>query len=351
MKVSVNIHFLWIAFLGLFLSCSSDQKNEFIQVEENYSQVLQGNTQGTTYTIVFSDSNKSITAAQVDSILHDFDLELSGYIETSLLSKWNSNEIISLPRNKYFTTCLNKSEEVFKSTQGNFDPTVFPLIKLWGFFKKDYSVPSANSIDSVLNFVGMDKIQINGDSLLKNDARLSLDFNAIAQGYAVDVVADYIKSNGYDNFYVEIGGELFVSGQKVNGEPWILGIDVPDVSNTPGAKRQVQKIIGVKDGKGIATSGDYRKSFEYEGKKYAHAINPSSGKPIQHSLLSVTVLANDAALADAYATAFLVMGTEQSMSFIEANQDLQIEAYFISSSEEQTYEEISSPGFEKYVLQ
>lgn len=356
MKASVN-PFVWFFLIGLILTSCHENNSQEVQNTVgtgslSFSQVIQGETQGTTYTILFADSNNSIAKTEIDSLLLGFDLELSGYIDSSLLTRWNNNEIQEIPEsNQYFDRCLKQSREVYETTQGYFDPTVFPLIQLWGFFKKDYKVPSADAIDSVLHFVGLHQVIDNGNLLSKKDPRLSLDFNAIAQGLAVDVVSDFIQSKGYQNYYVEIGGELFVSGCKPENKPWVLGIDVPDPSNAPGASRQVQKIIGITNGKGVATSGDYRKSFTYEGKKFAHAIMPSTGRPVQHNLLSVTVIAKDAAMADAYATAFLVMGEGESIGFIQSHPELNLEAYFISSDSVGNFKENFTPGFSEFILQ
>lgn len=344
MKVTVKI-----LFVALFLaSCTSIEQDKSDPISL-FNQRIAGKTQGTTYEIKFVKENTSISKKQIDSILHDFDLELSGYIDHSLLSKINDGKISVLPRESiYFRACFAKSQEISRLSHGAFDPTVFPLVKAWGFFNKPYTVPSDSLINRLLLDIGFDNLLLRNDSIIKLNNATTIDFNAIAQGYSVDVIGDYLVSKGYQDFYVEIGGEVLVNGQKKDNEPWYLAIDYPSKTNKEGEGRMAKAVIAIDQNKAIATSGNYRKVFEYNGKEYGHSLDPKTGKPAENNTRSVTVIANNCMEADAYATAFMIMGHEKSLEFLKENDSLDLDAYFLFKNDTGLNEEMSE-GFKSYL--
>lgn len=314
---------------------------------------IQGNTQGTTYTILINEERSTVTQSQIDSILQDFDQSLSTYIDSSEISQFNRDNFAGEleDENAYFKTCYTKALTVFDQTDGLFDPSVFPLVAGWGFFKNTATPLSEDSVKRLLNDVGFTPglyhtIEFKKGQLLyeKKTPFFKLDFNAIAQGYAVDVLADYLKKKGHLNFYIEIGGEIYVSGVNNKNQPWAIGIDMPKEELN---HREIENIVYL-SGRAIATSGNYRKFYVKDGKKYAHTIHPKTGFPVEHNLLSVTVVAKECAFADAYATAFMVMGMEESLAWLKENASLDVQAYFLYADEHGAIKSSFSNGFAAY---
>jgi FAD:protein FMN transferase len=336
---------------------------EDVNQKENLSSVqeITGETQGTTYGIKIVDSPVEISKEEIDSILHDFDLSLSGYISESTVSRFNAEKssLAIAETDKYFISCFQLSRKVFNQTTGAFDPSVLPLMKIWGFLKDQENIPSQSEIDSVLHIIGFSHEQVSllderqvefkaGYQWLvkKKDERINLDFNGIAQGYAVDVLADYIRKKGCKNFYVEIGGEIYVEGKNPEGKEWRLGVDKPEASNDGKNQRVISAVISVTN-KGIATSGNYRKFYEKGGKIYAHTLDPHTGRPAENELLSVTVVAKSAAIADAFATAFMVMGLEKSKEYLKSKDVDKLEVLFIYAGEGNALKSHTTDGMEQ----
>jgi thiamine biosynthesis lipoprotein len=232
--------------------------------------------------------------------------------------------------------------DVSANTAGAFDITVGPLVNAWGFGFTDRMKVDQHVVDSLIPLVGYTKVQLVEGRLIKQDQRIRIDFNAIAQGYAVDVVASYLESNGIHCFLVDIGGEVLARGVKTGGEKWNVGIEVP--AENADAERKVQAIVTLED-MALSTSGNYRKYFEENGIRYSHTIDPASGYPVKHSLLSVSVLAKDCMTADAYATAFMVMGLEKAKVFLAKQREL--EAYFIFAATDKSMQYYMTDGFAK----
>lgn len=303
-----------IVFL-LLINCTR-QKNKTISIE--------GKAQGTTWHITWQASNNSHYKQAIDSLLKKMDKSLSTYDSTSIISGINQNDT-GVIADDYFVEVFNKSKEVSEKTNGIFDVTVAPVINAWGFgFTKKASVDSA-MIDSLLRYIGYKMVRLEGRKLVKEKPQMKLDFNAIAQGYTVDVLAAFLESNGINHYIVELGGEVKAKGKK-NDKAWTVGIDQPNETPTEG--RPLKAIIQLHD-KALATSGNYRKFYIENGKKHAHIIDPHTGYPAKHHLLSATVIAPDCMTADAYATTFMVMGLEKSKQFLSAHPELQLEVFFI----------------------
>lgn len=314
---------------------------------------IQGTTQGTTFTIKTSEDSLFISTSEITLMLAAFDQELSGYIDTSLLSQFNAGEIIDFQNTRFFKPCYALSYDVFTKTNGFFDPSVFPLVRAWGFFKDPTHPPSKVEIDSILQFTGFlqgTHHAIEKGQLVKLNPGFQLDFNAVAQGYSVDVIADFLDEKGQKDYYIEIGGELRLKGKNTEGNNWIIGIDVPAEENDGNsAARELENYISLSN-VGLATSGNYRKFYEKDGKKYSHTLDPLTGYPVVHNLLSATVIADNAALADAYATAFMVMGVEETMKFISEHPQLGLAVYLLYQNSAGRIERVYSKGMEDFFL-
>jgi thiamine biosynthesis lipoprotein len=328
--------FSFLFFLIVCAGCNS-KKNDLIKIE--------GNAQGTTYHISYLGNDDINYKEAIDSLLKAIDRSMSTYLPVSLISRINKNDSTVLV-DQYFIDVFNKSMQVSEKTDGLFDVTVGPLVNAWGFgFTKKASVDS-NMIDSLRHFVGYKMLALEGNKVVKARPEIVLDFNAIAQGYSVDVLANFLESKGVDNYLIELGGELKARGKK-NGEDWKVGIDQPNEKET--TERKLEAIISLNN-KALATSGNYRKFYEEGGQKFSHIIDPRTGYPAKQNLLSTTVIAADGITADAYATAFMIMGLERSKQFLADNKNLNLEVYFIYN-ENGNWKTYVSESLKKWVEQ
>ena len=232
--------------------------------------------------------------------------------------------------------------EISHETEGAFDITVAPLANAWGFGFKKGEFPDSATVDSLRQLVGYEKVELTADGhVRRQDDRMQLSCSAVAKGYAVDVIAQLLRRKGVKNFMVDIGGEVVVSGQNPQGSLWRIGINKP-VDDSLSLNQELQTVLTLT----IATSGNYRNYYYHEGKKYAHTINPHTGYPALHNLLSATVIARDCMSADAYATAFMVMGLERAKAFVEARPDL--DAYFIYADSTGSYQTYMTEGMKRF---
>jgi thiamine biosynthesis lipoprotein len=278
---------------------------------------------GTVYNITYqydSDIKQDIEAE-----LQKVDNSLSPFNKTSIISKVNRNENPKV--DEMFTEVFNLAAKVSSETGGAFDITVAPLVNMWGFGTKQFHRPDKESVDSLMQFVGFHKVSLRDGHVVKSDPRIQLDCSAIAKGYGCDVVARYLRSKGIKNFMIEIGGEVVTSGQNEKQLPWKIGVTKP-TDDSLQDNQELQTILNVTD-KAMATSGNYRNFYIDGGRKLAHTIDPHTGYPVQHSLLSSTVIASDCATADAYATSFMVLGVEKAKEVLSRHPELM--AYFIYS--------------------
>lgn len=284
------------------------------------------------YAITYIDRSNGILDTQlhqqVDSLLADLSHTFSIFDTNSLIYRWNKGENVEL--NDDFLTVLRLSKTVSTATDGTFDCTVQPLVQLWGFGKDGVRhTVGDDTLAVVREFVGFQLVDLQGDSILRKDPRVQLNFNAVAKGYAVDKVADWIAEHYGEDVLVEIGGEVAARGTK-NGKPWKVGIQVP--TKTADGARESLESIPLPDHRAVATSGNYRNYFEEDGVRYTHILDPRTGRPERTNLLSVTVLAPDCATADAYATAFMVLGYDRSAQIVKQHSEL--EAWFIVAEED-----------------
>ena len=252
-------------------------------------------------------------------------MTFSTFEKNSLISQINQNKPVKV--NDMFADVFNLAEKVSKETNGAFDITVAPMVNLWGFGFKTGQHPSKKEIDKLRRIVGYQKVKLVGNTIKKTDPRIMLDCSAIAKGYGSDVVARFLKRNGIHNFMIEIGGEIVTMGNSEQRLPWKIGVTKP-TDDKLNNNQELETVLNVTD-KAMATSGNYRNFYYKGGKKYAHTIDPKTGYPVQHSLLSATVLAKNCATADAYATSFMVMGIDKARALLEKHPELM--AYFIYS--------------------
>ncbi len=323
--------YLGILIIALLLSCSSHKNDEVLFTS------IKGNVFGTNYTISYYAADTIDYRSSIDSIFSAFNQSLSYYQNHSLISRINRNETDSI--DDFFEVVFQRSLEISRETGGVFDVTVSPLVNAWGFGFEKKATVTPEIIDSLMEFVGYKKAWLEGNRVVKADERVQFDFNAIAKGYAADVVGAYLESRGIDAYLVEIGGDLVAKGTKPNGSFWRIGLERP--AATMYDTQEWDYFVEIHD-VGLATSGNYRRYYEVDGNRYSHTIDPNTGYPVSHSLLSVSVFASDGMSADAYATAMMVMGLEMSKAFVESREDL--EAYFIYSLNGKGFDTYASSG-------
>lgn len=278
---------------------------------------------GTIYNITYQ--NDKNLKKEIEDELHKVDNSLSPFNKQSIISKINRNE--NVIADEMFTNVFTLAEQISSETDGAFDITVAPLVNAWGFGFENKINPTKETIDSLKQLIGYQRVSLIDGKIKKEDPRIMLDCSAIAKGYASDVIADFLRSKGINNFMVEIGGEIVTSGINDKRLPWKIGVTKP-IDDSLNTHQEIQTVLNVTN-KAMATSGNYRNFYYKNGKKYAHTIDPRTGYPVQHSILSATVLANNCATADAYATAFMVMGIDKAKKVL-ANHN-EIMAYFIYS--------------------
>ena len=280
---------------------------------------------GTIYHITYqcdSDLTQSIKAE-----LLKVDASLSPFNKESVITAINENKDVS--PDEMFKEVFSLAMDISKETDGAFDITVAPLVNAWGFGFKNGSQPSHHQVDSLLQLVGYKKVSMADGKVKKQDPRIMLDCSAIAKGYGTDRVARLLRNRGVQNYMVEIGGEVVTSGVNPERLPWKIGVTKP-TDDSLNTGHELQTILNLTD-KAMATSGNYRNFYYKGGKKFAHTIDPKTGYPVQHSILSATVIAKSCAVADAYATSFMVMGLDKARQVLERHPELM--AYFIYSDE------------------
>lgn len=340
-----NIFFVCITFL-LFACGGGENQNKSTG---NYKKI-EGLTQGTSFHITYKDEVGKDFSVEIDSLLKAIDQSMSVYNENSMISMFNRADSV-FDADIHMLRVFWKSMDIFYQSNTSFNPAVKPLIDFWGFGGSKITTIEAidtAQIDSLLKFTKLTQVKIHDKKnnkilefmsdikfenaqdyeLVKLDPRVRLDFNAIAQGYTVDLVSELLETNGVVDYLVEIGGEVRVKGKNSKDGDWTIGIDKPTEENELG--RPLSAVMTLHN-KSVATSGNYRKFYEKDGIKYSHTISAVTGYPVQHKILSATVVADDCMTADAFATAFMVMGHKEAIQFLEQNNFLQ--GYLIYSDE------------------
>ena len=333
MKYRNLLHIITFLVFSVLVLVSCDNPEDEMRRNENFRHIS-GEAQGTTYAITYLDStNRKFSKALADSILDDFDMSLSVWRDNSTISKFNRLDSMTIS-DALFITIFFRGREIENLTGGAFQPMIMPLVRAWGFSKEGAHPKGDLNTDSLMALVHTPLIVLPADTSAErqNEARIfkkepgqQIDVNGIAQGYSVDVLADFLRSRGIRDFMIEVGGEVLANGVNDKGELWRIGIDKPIDLDQERALQAIAKI----DNRAIATSGSYRKYYMNNGKRYSHTIDPNTGKPVDHELLSTTVLAPNATDADGFATAFMVMGVEKSIEFVEENPNLKLDIYLI----------------------
>ncbi len=301
-----------------------------------------GKAQGTYYNIKYVSSSNIDYQNKIDSILNKIDQSLSIYDSSSLISQLNKNNYVVA--DKYLIDVYNVAYKLFIETDGYFDCTSYPIINELGFYKnKKNEYIDSLKIIKLLNYVGFDKVKLDTNSISFPD-NYSIDFNAIAQGYTVDVIGHFLRSKNINDYLIEIGGELLAKGKNINSNNWVVGVEKPN--DKIDFTDRFQFVVSLEN-KSLATSGSYRNYLEKDNIKYSHIINPKTGFPSLNSLLSVTVIHEDCIYADAYATAFMAMGLEKTLDFISNRDDIDVFLIYSNGSKLETY---SSDYFKNYIL-
>ena len=311
--------------------------------------LIEGEAQGSTYHIKYIAERDENLKPAIDSILEVIDLSMSTYRSDSAISKINQGDT-TVVVDEHFRKVFEASQQIWQESEGLFDPTVGVLVNAWGFGKQKISeadLPTDKKIDSLRKYVGFDKVALTEKNLIKKRyTEILFDFNAIAQGYTSDVVADYLSTRGIKNYIVEIAGEMYLKGKNtVEDKSWTIGVENP---LKPLDDRDLVATIQFTN-QGLATSGNYRKVWtDSNGRKYVHSINPLTGRATQSDVLSATVVAPSTMLADGYATMFMVMGLAKSKAFLEKHPDLAVLlVYSDDKHQEATYK---TKSFEKLII-
>ncbi len=327
-----------VVLISILSACQPAKKSEYMKIS--------GFAQGTTYSITYENSTSKDYSHAVDSILKAFDKSLSIYDSTSIISRVNANDT-TVRVDDWVAEVFNKSAEVCDISGGAFDITVGPVVNAWGFGNGPVAKHDTAYILSLLQYVGMDKISLEGKKVIKKFPEIKIDVNALAQGYSVDVVCRFFDSKGIKNYLVEIGGEVRGKGTNAKNKLWHIGIDKPaDGNMMPG--NDLQAIAQI-DNKALATSGNYRAFYVENGVKYAHTIDPHTGFPARNTLLSATVVCDDCISADAYATTFMVLGVDKSKELLKKLPGMEV--YFVYSDEQGNYQVFFTDGMKKMIVE
>ena len=324
--------YIFIISTLLLFSCKEQPK------KTNYS----GITQGSYFSITYYDESGRTFESEFDSIFDAVENSVSLWDENSIIRKVNRNEDVVV--DKVFRDNFEWAKKASEFSDGAFDATIGPLVAAWGFhYKKEMEMTPA-MVDSIRQLVDFKKIEIIDNKVVKAKPNMTLDFNAVAQGYTADLIGTFLEEKGVTNYLVDVGGEIMARGGKPNGENWIIGIEKP--SENYDSERNVQLKITLKD-KGIVTSGNYRKYIEKDGVRYSHSIDPKTGYPVPQNLLSATVIADNAAWADCLASICMIVGKDKALQMLEDNAD--IEGYLIFADEDGTIKTTSTSGFKEYI--
>ena len=321
MKKPGNLAFLLFLIVGTIIIVGQNKPTFRTQ---------QGKIFGTLYTVTYE--HNADLQPQIVAAMQAVDNSLSPFNKQSIITHVNNNDSIEV--DGLFTEVFHTAERIYNESHGAFDPTVAPLVNAWGFgFKKGMNIGDT-TIDSLRKLVGLSRIRLKGKRVVKTDDRIMLDFSAIAKGYGSDCVARVLDSCGIQNYMVEIGGEVVVKGHNKNGNPWGIGITKP-MDDSLSVNQELQTVLRLTDC-AVATSGNYRNFYYKDGVKYAHTIDPRTGYPVQLSLLSAPVIADNCMRADALATAFMVLGVDSAIAYCERNPE--IKGYFIVAADSGRYE-------------
>ena len=303
-----------------------------------------GMVYGTIYSITYESPNGIDLQEKITEKFNEYNRMFSTYDKESIISKINKNEPVELSNE--FIICYEKAVEVSKITNGAFDITAGAMVNAWGFGPEEKKKMTQEKVDSLIEITGFQKIKLENGQIIKENPNIKIDMSAIAKGYTSDLIANFLAENECKNYMVEIGGEVAAKGINERGKTWTIGINKPDENDILGSTG-LQAKVKLTD-HGLATSGNYRNFYVEDGKKYAHTIDPKTGYPVQHSILSSSVVANDCMTADAFATAFMVLGLDSSIEI--TRNETEIEVFFIYADEQGNNQVYMSDGFGEYII-
>ncbi len=332
----MKLRFLLFSFISLVLfSCSQPAQYYYNQ----------GYIYGTDYHIVYESPKGKDFHEEIKQNLDRYNAIFSTFDSMSVISKVNNNKPVVL--DELFVACFNRAMEISDLTEGAFDITAGPMVNAWGFGPEEKRKMNQEVVDSLKNITGYQKVELRGGRIVKENPNMKLDMSAIAKGYTCDLLGDFLKEKGCENFMVEIGGEVVAKGKNEKGRVWTIGISKPD-ETAFFASNDLQAKVHLPEN-ALATSGNYRNFYVEDGQKFAHTIDPKTGYPVQHSLLSTTVLADNCMDADAFATAFMVLGLEKSIDIASRMPDLKV--YFIYADAEGATQIYFSDDFKEHLVQ
>ncbi len=328
----LQIFILTVAVL-LFSQCAKENT----EYTFNKGQIF-----GTYYSITYLHPKGTDLQLKIEEKFKEFDNSLSTFNPNSIISRINTNSPVII--DDFFREMYTMAQQVSEQSNGAFDITVAPLVNAWGFGFGNHDHDSTPDLDTIMPYIGYKKIRLENQRLVKENPHIMLDASAIAKGQSCDVIAKLLEENGCKNYMVEVGGEIMCKGLNPKGEKWHIGIDKP-LDDPANEDAELQAILAISD-VGLATSGNYRQFYVKDGKKYAHTIEPRTGYPVQHNLLSATVIASNCMQADAYATAFMVLGVDSSLQICNRFPDM--DCYLIYTDEQGNNRTVYTDGFERY---
>ena len=330
----------WLNLFGILgIGCCAYAQQPISNLQR---YTIEGTAQGTTYAVSYYAEDEEVSKLQLDSIFQVIDASMSLYDPNSLVSQFNNNVVSELQMDQHMKTVIKKSFEVNKQSNGIFDITVKPLVSLWGFGpEKVTGIPDSNLVQSTLAYIGMDKLRMKGNKLMKKDKRVAIDLNGIAQGYTVDVLYDFLKSKKITSFLVEVGGEIRTYGFKPQNETYKILIQRPDE-----AKEQRNHIISLHN-KAVTTSGSYEKYRTVNNYRFSHHMDAKTGYPLKSTIITVTVIADKAMDADGLDNVFMAMKPAEAVAFANAKNKIDIYLLYLDQG---IVKEAYSKGFTKYIL-
>ena len=334
------ILFSTVYFLMMNTSAKKAPKTEVEYIHN------EGQAQGTTYSITYQQPEGIDLQQKIEDAFHRFDSSLSTYNKQSIISRINQNDP-TVRTDSLFEVMFNEAQKISVLTNGALDITVGPLVKAWGFAFGNADHSKLPNVADFKSFVGYKKVRIQDHQLIKEDPRIMIDANSIAQGLSADVVAKLLSDNGCKNYMVEIGGEIVCRGLNAKGLKWSIGIDKA-IDDTTGTNEQLQTIIHITDC-AVTTAGGYRKFYKKDGKKYSHIINPHTGYPVENNVLSVTVVAPTGIQADGFDTPLMVLGVDSALNVCKRVKGM--DCYIIYTDKQGKMQEVYSDGFKKYLTE
>jgi thiamine biosynthesis lipoprotein len=337
-KTYLVFSLLLLTVAGIFLIVQHQHSSKYIFNE--------GKAHGTYYHATYLQPKGIDLQIKLEESMHQIDLSMSTFHPQSIISRINRNDV-AVRTDNYFETMYRTAQEVSAKTNGAFDITVAPLVNAWGFGFGNESRKQSPNLDSIMPYIGYRKISLHNHRLIKDDKRIMLDASAIAKGFSSDRAAKVLEENGCKNYLIEIGGEIVCKGKNPKGEKWKIGIDKP-IEDETNMVDQIQTVVSLTD-KAMATSGNYRQFYYRNGKKFSHTIDPRTGYPVRNNVLSATVVAPSCILADAYATAFMVLGVDSSLLVCKSLPE--VDCYLIYSDKNGKDKVVFTEGFKKYLTE